>query len=303
MTKLEIRISKECGGSKSERTLSVARPGKSGRAQRAFSLLELLTVIVIIGIIAAVALPSISKFKPNIMAAATRQLQGDIARARQLAISQRTTVYMVFVPTNFWAYTDFQALPQSEKDKGTNLFDKQVVGYNFVSLRSVGDQPGRPTVRYWDRWRTLPEGIFIPLDKFGQRSTALPLMAMYTNVPNASPPTTNLAFQVLGFNVTNSIPFPSEFAKLYKTTFTPLPYIAFDYLGRLVDADGNLAGINEFIPLAQGNVSFSRNPDKTARQAVPTLTESPVGNSTNMFALINIDWLTGRARVEQNQVQ
>jgi len=36
------------------------------------------------------------------MTAATRQMLDDVGRARQLAISQHTTVYMVFVPENFW---------------------------------------------------------------------------------------------------------------------------------------------------------------------------------------------------------
>ncbi|MEI9963168.1 MAG: hypothetical protein WDM76_19260 [Limisphaerales bacterium] len=39
--------------------------------------------------------------KSNANIAASRQLLNDIARARQLAMSQRTTVYMVFVPDEF----------------------------------------------------------------------------------------------------------------------------------------------------------------------------------------------------------
>src|SRR6266566_7565952 len=74
----------------------------------AFTLIELLVVISIVGLLAGLAVPVVNNFKPNVVAGATRQLLDDVARARQYAISQRTTVFMVFVPTNFWndgAYT------------------------------------------------------------------------------------------------------------------------------------------------------------------------------------------------------
>ena len=80
-------------------------------ARRGFTLVELLAVITIVGILAAVVVPHIDQFKPNVMAAAERQLMDGLGRARQLAMSQRTTVYMVFVPTNFWndaAYANLQ---------------------------------------------------------------------------------------------------------------------------------------------------------------------------------------------------
>src|SRR5215472_60595 len=77
------------------------------KARKGFTLIELLAVITIIIIIAAVAVPTLSAFRPNVSAAAERQLLGALARARQLAISQRTTVYMVFCPTNFWNDTAF----------------------------------------------------------------------------------------------------------------------------------------------------------------------------------------------------
>src|SRR6266571_5117108 len=69
----------------------------------AFTLIELLVVISIVGLLAGLAVPVVNNFKPNVVAGATRQLLDDVARARQYAISQRTTVFMVFVPTNFWA--------------------------------------------------------------------------------------------------------------------------------------------------------------------------------------------------------
>lgn len=266
---------------------------------RGFTLLELLTVISIIGVLAAIALPNIGKFKPNVTAAGSRQLLDAISRGRQLAISQRTTVYMVFVPTNFWTYSAYTSLPDTEKEKGRRLFDKQCVGYTFVTLRSLGDQPGRPTARYLDNWKTLPEGVFIPLQKFGPRNVNLPVMRVYTNSP---PPalTPLLAFEILGFNVTNGIPFPSEFAPAASgpDPWVPLPYIAFNHMGQVT------SGRDEQIPLALGTVSFSR--DQATREPTafsPTFNELPRGNSTNTFNLVNIDWLTGRARVERQQIQ
>src|SRR5262249_27308571 len=153
----------------------------------AFTLLELLVVIAIIGLLAALAAPVMRNFKPSYTASASRQLLDALTRARQLAISQRTTVYMVFVPTNFFTQqpylgnqAGFTALPGGS----SNLFNKQLIGYNFVSLRSLGDQPGRPTVKSLSSWKTFPEGAFIHPAKF--RNVALnnppiPVMNIVTN--------------------------------------------------------------------------------------------------------------------------
>ena len=97
----------------------------------------------LIGLLVAIAIPSLSSFKPNVSAAATEQLLGAVGRARQLAISEHTTVYMVFVPPEFRsdsAYTP-SVWQNEERAKANALMDKQLVSYNFVSLRSLGDQP------------------------------------------------------------------------------------------------------------------------------------------------------------------
>jgi len=70
---------------------------KSAPHNSAFTLIEMLVVISIIGILAAITMPVVANFrKADSMLAATRQLQDDVERARMLAISQRTTVYMIF---------------------------------------------------------------------------------------------------------------------------------------------------------------------------------------------------------------
>src|SRR5207247_184195 len=114
----------------------------------AFTLIELLVVISIIGLLAGLAVPVMRNFKPNVVSGATRQLLDDVHRARQLAISQRTTVYMVFVPTNFWAPPYGPAWTPKDQLKATNLLDKQMIAYNFVTLRRLGDHPGRGLTNY-----------------------------------------------------------------------------------------------------------------------------------------------------------
>ena len=262
------------------------------RSESAFTLIELLVVIAIIGILAGIAAPLLNTFRPNPSAVVTRSLLDAVSRARQLAISQHTTVYLVFVPTNFWNDPAFKSLNAVESNKATNLWDKQLTGYNFISLRSVGDQPGRPRARYLDSWKTLPDGAFIPVQKFGPRNTWLNI---YSN-------DTALAFQAYGFNVTNNIPFPAEDTPPYTKAqpYTQVPYIGFNYLGQLV------TGQNEMIPVTRGNVIYTRDPATKIplAQKVPSVIEQPPGNgSTNSYNIVAIDWLTGRARVERQKVQ
>ena len=215
-------------------------------APHAFTLFELLTVIAIIGILAAITMPALHGLKPDPGATAAQQLRDDVSRARQLAISQRTTVYMVFVPTNFWNDPNFNPTTWTEDDrrKATNLFDKQLIGYNFVSLRSLGDQPGRPTPRYLSSWKTLPDGAFIPLQKFmAPYPISTPVLKIYTN-GNPNP-----AFQITGFLRTNNIPFPSENTPAAPSgKWVNLPYVAFNYLGQLVDAQNQLTQTKQFNP-------------------------------------------------------
>jgi prepilin-type N-terminal cleavage/methylation domain-containing protein len=269
----------------------------SGRAA-AFSLLELLTVIAIIGILAAIAVPNINAFKPNLVAAASEQLLSDVGRARQLAISQHTTVFMVFVPPGFWNDQAYHGLPKPEQLKGNKLVDKQYTTYTFVTLRSIGDQPGANTPRYLAPWRSLPEGVYIMTNKFDIDQTKL--LNIYTNDLSGN---RVLAYSVRSFNTTNAVPFPSVDAPIYlpRRPYPFLPYIAFDFQGRL------LSQRNEVIPLVKGGLVYQRDP--TNGDAVqsptnsPSVLESPPGNSTNAYNVLTIDWLTGRARLEHQEVR
>ncbi|MDB6067819.1 MAG: hypothetical protein JWR26_4027 [Pedosphaera sp.] len=242
----------------------------------AFTLIELLVVITIIGILTAMGLPMIRNMnKSNGMIAANRQLLDDISYARQRAISDHTTVYMVFVPPTVIAFPLPSPANTVLLNQYTNLYGGQFTTYALLSLRSVGEQPGRSSPHYLTAWRTLPAGVFIATNKY---DTFVPL------APNPA----------RSFPVTNIFPFP-----MISTNALPivsLPFIGFDYLGRLVTAQ------DEYIPLARGSIFYALNPNGTFAPQPASVQESPPGNSISISNVIHIDWLTGRAKVERQDL-
>ena len=257
----------------------------------------MLVVISILGILAALTVPALKNLgKSNVQVSASRQILDDVARARQLAISQRTTVYMMFVPAAFWlppltassAWTN--SLSPAEYTNVINLLDKQLTGYAFVSLRSVGDQPGQGVPQYLSEWKLLPDGSFIATNKFYNNT----FIYDYSFSPA-------VAYPVSQFNYTASLPFPTE-ANVPAGIL--LPYIAFNYMGQLTVDGVNLAPRDEYIPLAQGSPLYAMNSSKALQFLPATFDESPPGNSTNsMFNVIHIDRLTGRAGLLKQKVQ
>ena len=304
---------KRCGR---EAAMAPARAG-------GFTLLELLTVISIIGIIAALTVPVLKNFgKSDVSVSASRQLLDDIGRARQLAMSQRTTVYMVFVPTNFWRNSPFDMFTASasplvtpvQTNTATSLLGMQLTGYTFLADGAIGDQPGQHQWHYLAPWQSLPDGAYIPLWKF-YNPGGTPTFPYYSF---SDPVNNNVYFNINAFVTNTPFPFPTQDATNINQ-FVMLPYIAFNYLGQLSTPSGQLfspnppggigdqdyMGVGIDIPLAQGSLINAKDPTTKAFQiGPPQVTENPPGNATNIsYNVIHIDPLTGRATLLYHKLQ
>ena len=288
----------------------------------------MLTVISIIGILAAISVPLLKNFgKADVNISASRQLLQDIGYARQLAMAQRTTVYMVFLPTNFWTLS---GSPNSgwisavnaagEQNNFTNLLDKQLTSYTFLAYGALGDQPGRHVWHYLAPWQSLPSGSYIPTWKFYNAGSP------GSSFNFSDPANSTYWFDISAFSATNLFPFPTTNINGTVSSFASagyplptLPYIAFNYLGQLStfsgqlltspnqgqDYDQDFVGGGVDIPLAQGSVIPAIDPGtRNLTNASPGVVENPPGNSTNItYNVIHIDPLTGRATLEYHKMQ
>jgi hypothetical protein len=226
----------------------------------------------IIAIIASISLPALRGLgRGNAMNAAIRQVSDDLALARLRAISSRSTVFVVFVPTNLVVRLQNEPNPHVRLHL-TNLINGPFTSYAIMTRRTVGDQPGRETPRYVTEWKQLPDGILFAPYKYdvGRRQQ------------------TNDYLRSFSFADNRHTPFPTW------TNFTvgsfefPLPVVAFNASGQL------LSGRDEIIPLAQGSVFFT---GPSGLLSAPDVEVAPPNNYTNN--VIRVNWLTGRTLVER----
>lgn len=289
-------------------SLHLARSGR----RTAFTLIELLMVIAIIALLAAMGIPAITGLtNSNRSAGASRQLANDLKLARSKAIAERTTVYVVFVPTNFTGLNlnlpaNFTLADEALHNRNLRLVEKllaqKYTSYALFAERRVGDQPGRASAKYLTPWRSLPEGSFIAEREF----TRLPSAAAWKNLPIDERPLPYGQF-----------PFPSDTRGADRFA---MPYIAFNHLGQMVVPFYFAPGLNpnqpvpdlpedEIIHLAQGGIFYPRD-GSTGRLLNETLpgvifepaevNEVPPENSDTLWVRVN--WLTGRAQIDQPQV-
>jgi hypothetical protein len=212
-------------------------------------------------------------------------------------------VYMVFVPTNFWGAPTWgintpwsTTFTPSQLNAVTNLVEKQLTGYAFISYGALGDQPGQHVWHYLSTWQALPQNNYIAAWKFLPRNTSM-------NVGSST------IYKVYGFSATNAFPFPTVSNTPPAGNALNLPFIAFNYLGQLTTNGTDASLVDEYIPLAQGSVGYTVNPATKMPQLATvqpgSIIESPPNSSTtsSTFTLVHIDALTGRSRLESQQVQ
>lgn len=257
-----------------------------GRA-RAFTLIEMLVVIGIIAALAVSAVPAIrSLSQSNTLASGSRQILDELALARQMALSERRTVYVVLVPPSMREH--HQTIEQQVTDSTrrqqmlrqfTNLVSGQYTAYALFTKRTVGDQPGRQTPRYLNGgWKRLPDGMFFATNRFGDLGRA------WTNVANLQ---LNATSRVLPYGW---FPFPAADSPELR-----LPYVAFDPSGRLVyDEQLKSTPPDAALALTRGSIFYAKdNAGKYLLGSEPDVVATPRTNRIDVL----VNRLTGRAHV------
>ena len=284
---------------------------------RAFTLTELLVVMSIIGLITFIAIPAFRGFgQENVIGAAQRQVQDDLAFTRLQAIRNRAPAYMVFFQPAFESDEFFardlnlahqrvlslsQATDEDRKFREsalrvfTNTFPQQFSSYAIYTEASVGEQPGVRRRRYLTEWRSLPEGAIFPTNGVQLRlppyATGVPRQTLLTNLN------------------TLEVPFPigpDRAGDALELGTVRMPAIGFDSQGRLFNFDdkGRARGngttlADRFVAVGIGSAFLPRKsvPGLTNQydfQGIPDVVETPRQNYTNH--ILRVSALTGRAK-------
>ena len=251
--------------------------------KRGFTLIELLVVIGIIALLATIGVGALRGFNAiNVVQAGNRQLLDDINRARNSAQNERTAIYMVFVPPLDGFPLGGLGTNALARKALTNRLSGQYDSYNFIALRTPGDQPGRGRARYLSEWKYLPQGVYITTNEFEPRPA--PKWLADAKITQG----TNMPFTYI------AVPFPTA-----NSPTIEMPCIAFNYRGGLLGPDPEKPRqVDEIITLARGSLVQSLTSTGRPTIAAPEVIETPKGNATNN-PFIRIDWITGRARLEE----
>ncbi len=264
----------------------------AGRRRVAFTLIEMLVVIGIIAALAVTSVPAIrSLSQSNTLASGSRQVLDELALARQIALSERRTVYLVLIPPA--ARFHHQAIydmpnngrrPQMLRDF-TNRVTGQYTSYALFTRRTVGDQPGKSRPRYLSGgWKTLPDGMFFATNLF------IDLGKNWTNAATQALDPTNRPLPFALF------PFPAADSPELR-----LPYIAFDPSGRVYyEQPYRGAAPDVALTISRGSIFYPRHADgQLAMTEAPDVVATPRTNRTDIL----VNHLTGRARVLEQKIQ
>jgi hypothetical protein len=216
-------------------------------------------------------------------------------------MATRSTVYMVFAPTNLWAPTNQTTMvPVSGEPVINNLVTHQYASYALVSFGAAGDQPGRHYWRYLTEWKVLPPGVIFAPFEFNYSPFPIATNIYTTNTLTS----TVFNNQIWPWGIIANVPFPTVAPNVTNIYFT-MPGIGFTPQGSLTLPQGSSGAtwLNQFIVLARASVVYASDTNGNPFLQQASCVETPPGNDLSNPNVIQVDWVTGRATLLQNKFQ